>query len=59
MSNRRAELLLNDMLESANLIEKYTEGLDFDAFYEDLKTRDAVVRNFEIIGEANKSSCPF
>lgn len=40
------------MLQSAQKIKQYTEGLDFDSFVSDDKTKDAVVRNFEIIGEA-------
>jgi len=52
MSDRDNILLLEDMLESALKITAYTRGLNFDAFLEDDKTIDAVVRNFEIIGEA-------
>ncbi len=52
MSRRNGLLLLKDILESARLIEEYTFGLDFESFYNDTKTRDAAVRNFEIIGEA-------
>ncbi|MEQ1746277.1 MAG: DUF86 domain-containing protein [Saprospiraceae bacterium] len=40
------------MLESAQYIEAYTTGMGFNEFSEDTRTRDAVVRNFEIIGEA-------
>ena len=29
--------------------------MNFDAFIEDIKTQDAVIRNLEIIGEASKS----
>jgi uncharacterized protein with HEPN domain len=36
------------------LIEQYIEGMTFDVFTKDRKTIDAVVRNFEIIGEASK-----
>ncbi|HOY50352.1 MAG TPA: DUF86 domain-containing protein [Prolixibacteraceae bacterium] len=36
-------------------IAEYIEGLDFDHFKKDYKTVDAVVRNFEIIGEASKN----
>jgi uncharacterized protein with HEPN domain len=50
MSKRKPALLLKD--KSAFLIEEYTEGWDFETFYRDSKTRDAVIRNFEIIGEA-------
>lgn len=52
MSNRDIILLLEDMLESALKIKRYTKDLNFDSFLNDDKTIDAVVRNFEIIGEA-------
>lgn len=52
MSSRDKHLLLEDMLQSALKIKQYTENLDFNAFVTDEKTKDAVVRNFEIIGEA-------
>lgn len=45
-------LLLTDILESAQKIIKYTDGLSFQDFLADNKTIDAVVRNFEIMGEA-------
>jgi uncharacterized protein with HEPN domain len=52
MSKRSDTLLLEDMLDSASKIRRYTIGIDYSAFVEDDKTIDAVVRNFEIIGEA-------
>jgi uncharacterized protein with HEPN domain len=52
MSNKDRNLLLQDILESAPKISKYTSGLSYDSFIKDDKTIDAVVRNFEIIGEA-------
>ena len=52
MSNRDNLLLLEDMLESAHKILKYTNGLNYEKFLNDEKTMDAVIRNFEIIGEA-------
>jgi len=33
---------------------EYTEGMDFSKFREDKKTKDAVIRNIEILGEAVK-----
>lgn len=39
-------------MESVGKIKKYTAGLSFELFLEDSKTLDAVIRNFEIIGEA-------
>ncbi len=52
MSKRDLKLLLEDMLESAQKINRYTSNLNVDSFQKDDKTIDAVVRNFEIIGEA-------
>lgn len=52
MSKRDTLLLLDDMLQSALKIKRYTEEIDYDLFVSDEKTIDAVVRNFEIIGEA-------
>lgn len=52
MSKRDIMLLLDDMLQSAHKIKNYTKDLDFDKFLNDDKTKDAEVRNFEIIGEA-------
>ena len=52
MSKRDSKLLLADILEAVEKIKKYTSGLIFETFIEDSKTLDAVIRNFEIIGEA-------
>lgn len=52
MSKRDILLLLDDMLQSALKIKRYTKDIDYDSFVKDEKTIDAVVRNFEIIGEA-------
>lgn len=52
MSERDSLLLLDDMLQSAQKIKRYTKGINYDSFIADDKTVDAVVRNFEIIGEA-------
>ena len=52
MSKREILLLLDDMLLSAQKIKRYTNDLDYNSFVSDDKTIDAVVRNFEIIGEA-------
>jgi uncharacterized protein with HEPN domain len=52
MSERKPRLLLEDILESAEKIIIYTDGLTYNDFIIDSRTIDAVVRNFEIIGEA-------
>jgi uncharacterized protein with HEPN domain len=52
MSRRDPKLLVGDILDSASKILSYTEGFSFEEFIKDSKTVDAVIRNFEIIGEA-------
>ncbi len=43
---------LQHILEAIDNIQDYTAGMDLDAFMADRKTRDAVIRNLEVIGEA-------
>jgi uncharacterized protein with HEPN domain len=52
MSRRTVPLLLEDIWEAVEKIERYVSGLNHDAFVKDDKTIDSVVRNLEIIGEA-------
>lgn len=54
MSSRSVSLLLDDILSAANKIKNYTAGLKYETFSFDEKTVDAVIRNFEIIGEGAK-----
>lgn len=51
---RDYRLYLEDIFEALTRIEKYVSGLSFKEFSKDTKTIDAVVRNFEVIGEASK-----
>jgi uncharacterized protein with HEPN domain len=51
---RKFQVYLEDIIDAVNSIEEYTRGLTYDEFVKDKKTVDAVVRNFEIIGEAAK-----
>lgn len=53
--DRSDKLYLEDLLTAMNRIAEYIEGYNFDKFIKDYKTVDAVVRNFEIIGEASKN----
>lgn len=46
---------LHDIHEAAGRIRKYTAGMSIQEFSSDKKTQDAVIRNFEIIGEATKN----
>ena len=52
--SRGIEILLGEILEAVELLQRYTEGLSYDAFAEDVEKQDAVVRRLEIIGEAVK-----
>jgi len=52
MSKRSFSLLIDDIIDSGQKILQYTKDLTFEDFISDSKTIDAVVRNFEIIGEA-------
>lgn len=54
MPKRDEDLLVYDMIESCKRIFEYTHGLSYDNFINDQKTADAVIRNFEILGEASK-----
>ena len=52
---RDSKLYLKDILESMDAIETFVEGMDFEEFQKDDKTSSAVIRKFEIIGEATKN----
>ena len=52
MSKREPLLLIEDIIDSGNKILSYTNNFSFEDFTKDGKTIDAVIRNFEIIGEA-------
>lgn len=47
-------LYLEDMFQSMQRIEEYLGDLDFKEFKRTCIVVDAVIRNFEIIGEASK-----
>jgi uncharacterized protein with HEPN domain len=53
--DRTYKLFLEDMLLSMNRVAEYIIGLSFTEFKHDYKTVDAVIRNFEVIGEASKN----
>src|SRR3982751_4457452 len=54
MPKRDTDLLIGDMLECCFLIFEYTKGMLYSDFVADRKTIDAVIRNFEVLGEAAK-----
>ena len=54
-SDRDPILYLSDIILSMERVKEYIAGIDFQHFKWDYKTVDAVIRNFEIIGEATKN----
>jgi uncharacterized protein with HEPN domain len=65
MSSRDWDFRIQDILNAIKKIERYLENLTLTQFKKNDLVIDAVVRNFEIIGEASKnipeairSSCP-
>jgi len=52
---RNHRLFVKDILDSIEKIEEFIGNMDFKKFIEDDKTRSAVVRKLEIIGEATKN----
>ena len=52
---RDSRVYLDDILEAVGKIERYVDGYTKDDFLKDGRTRDATLRNLEIIGEAVKN----
>lgn len=52
---RDSKLLLKDILEAISAIERFVEGIDFEEFRSNDEKSSAVIRKFEIIGEATKA----
>lgn len=51
---RDYNLYLKDIIDAMNSIEAFVEGMSLETFQADDKTTSAVIRKFEIIGEAAK-----
>lgn len=51
---RDYSLLLRDILSAIESVELFVENMNFETFRSDDKTTSAVVRKFEIMGEAAK-----
>ncbi len=49
---------LADILDSARIIQQHLAGISREQFFADQRTQDAVVRRFEIIGEAARHLSP-
>ena len=56
MSRDKAHLA--DILDSARIIKQHLVGMTRETFLTDQRTQDAVVRRFEIIGEAARHLSP-
>jgi len=52
---RNPTLYLKDILEAMEAIEKFVRGVDLETFKKDDMRSSAVIRKFEIIGEATKN----
>lgn len=55
MSKHDDRVYLEHILESIQKAEKYLNGYTFAEFEKDDRTIDAIIRNFEIIGEASNN----
>jgi len=54
MSDRGDSEFVGDMLIAITSILEYTEGITYADFLDDNKTKDAVIRNFQVLGESAK-----
>lgn len=46
---------VEDILDAVEKIDRYTADMDYDEFIENEMAVDAVLRNFEVVGEAAKN----
>jgi uncharacterized protein with HEPN domain len=52
---RDDQVYLAHIKDAFQQISMYTDGMDFDAFHGNRMVQDAVIRQFEIVGEATKN----
>lgn len=52
MPVRKWEHRIKDILDAIDKILQFTDDMDFSEFSSDVKTFDAVIRNFTVIGDA-------
>ena len=52
---RKYNLFIEDILDSIVWIEQFTQGTNFEQFCADEKTKTAVIKKLEILGEATKN----
>lgn len=53
--SKKYQIYIKDIRNAIVSIEKFVEGLTLEQFKNDDKTSSAVIRKFEIIGEATKN----
>jgi uncharacterized protein with HEPN domain len=58
MSEREMKLYLTDIDDAISTIRSYTEGITYEQLLADRKTREAIILNFVVIGEAIKKIPP-
>jgi uncharacterized protein with HEPN domain len=56
--NERDELRLRHMIDAAERVATYLEGVDQTAFFANRMLQDAIIRNLEVIGEACANLSP-
>ena len=54
MRKRDSRDYLHDILESVDDVASFVDGMSFEEFLKDRKTKNAVLRSIEVIGEASK-----
>jgi len=58
VKGRSCKILVEEIAEAIDKVERYTHGLTFEVFKDNDMAIDAVLRNLEVIGEASKSIPP-
>jgi len=58
MSEREAKLFLTDIDDAISAIRSYADGMTYEQLLSDRKTREAIILNFVVIGEAIKKIPP-
>ena len=58
MSKHRDDIVMKDIINAAQLIAAFVDGLGKDDFIDDLKTGSAVLYQLTVIGEAVKRLSP-
>lgn len=58
MSKRELKLYLTDIDDAISAIQSYARDMTYEHFVDDRKTREAIVLNFVVMGEAIKKIPP-